>query len=82
MPISPEPPSATNISSSPGIMVAPPERHVVQQAQPLDGEVGLDRVEDVGVLVEQIASPPVAMTVTGRASSRLIRSISPSIIAT
>src|SRR3954451_25030449 len=57
MPISPDPPSAQKISSSPGIIgnasFRAAYRHVVQQAQPLDREIGLNRVEHVGLLVEQ-----------------------------
>ena len=52
MPISPEPPSAQNSSSSPGSS-GTRSHHIVQQAQPLNGEVGLNRVECLRMLVEQ-----------------------------
>src|SRR5437764_12388239 len=57
MPTSPEPPSARNSTASPGIIgiasIRAAHGDVVQQAQTLDGEIGFNRVEDVGVLVEQ-----------------------------
>src|SRR5690242_13305544 len=52
MPISPDPPSAQNSSSSPGIISAR-QSLLIQETQPLDGEIGLNGVKRVGMLVEQ-----------------------------
>ena len=55
MPISPDPPSARNSSSSPGVILisasfAGPRG---QQRQSPDGKVGLDHIKNVRMLVEQ-----------------------------
>ena len=54
----------------------------VQHRQALDGEVALDRVENVGVGVEQGGEAAGGDDLTGRPISAFSRATSPSIIAT